>query len=137
MGDVEAVGAADGLGIDLAAADDHDLGRRVHLGVGGGKLQPGAEARREDHALGRQTAMVADDDVGTAGKRLADGGEGLAPHDYRLAHGQAAEALHVGRQAPRQCAARADDAVAGNRGDERDADRHAAGSGDLRRRPRP
>ena len=67
-----------------------------------------------------EVLLPRNDDVVAAIERLADGLVGLAPHDYGFAERQLAEALEVGRHAPRQLAVAADHAVLRNRDDERD-----------------
>lgn len=92
FGDEEAVGEADGLGVDLSAADDEDFvgvgaAEGYGVGEGGGCLDAGS----------CPAGVAGDDDVAPAGEGA--GGEGFkcAPaHDYGVAEGELLEAAEVG-----------------------------------------
>ena len=59
----------------------------------------------------------------TARQGLADGLEGLATHDHRLAHGQVAKVAHVAAQLPQQAIVAADYPIARHRNHENERNR--------------
>ncbi len=95
LGDGEAVGAPDGLGVDFPAARDHDRVRPHSVGALGGQLERGLERVRNERAGGREGHVAGDDDGLASGQRPADRFEGLPPHDQRFAYRQRLEALEV------------------------------------------
>jgi hypothetical protein len=103
------------LAVDLAAPDDEDLvtrpGQRQRLGQRVG----GLDVRVVPVRLAR------DDDRAATGQHAPDRLEGLAAHDHGVAHGGVLEVLEVLGEVPRHPAAAADDAVAAEGGEERDA----------------
>jgi hypothetical protein len=97
----------------LAAADKHLIS---------------AAARKEgifkgfcdDAPLCLESGLPAEDNVGAAGERPADGLKGLSPHDHRMPQGKLPETAPVGRNIPRDGASPADHPVirhGGNYGD--------------------
>jgi hypothetical protein len=131
LGDVEPSGARDRLRVDFAAARDDDLvdarGARLRLG----EAQRRVDVARDFDAFGRIGFIARDDDEFAPRQRPADRLKGLAADDQRLAHRQRLEALEIARKPPRQGVARADDAVARHRSDQREARRAQTATGAL------
>ena len=105
---------------DLRAADDRDLVDTACRGAHARNVQRLRDASRTLDTGNIEIRTARDDDVVAAIERLADRVECLATHDHRLAHGEAAEDLQVGRHAPWDCAVATDDAVLGDGNDEGD-----------------
>src|SRR5690554_6277115 len=115
--DVEAVGAGDGLGVDLASADDRNLVGPGARRLGAGEIERCIEVRRKVDGPTADIAQAGDDNVEAIRQWLADRLERTAPHDDRLAERQPPETLEIRREPPRHLSVAANDTVAGDRGD--------------------
>ncbi len=114
-GQVEPVGPRQRQAVDLGAAGDERL-------VVARRRRPLERLREIGAALGaggRERRGARQDQDRAAGERPADRLPGLAADDQVVAHGQPPEAPQVRRQLPGQIAGPADDAVVGDRGDDR------------------
>src|SRR5208282_3337640 len=81
----------------------------------------GIERWRELDVRYQRATAAGDDEVLPPGKRLAQRFPGTPSHDHRVPGRQGAKPTHILRQAPRQAVLDADDAIARDRGDDRDS----------------
>ena len=117
-GQFHAGGQRQRLGVDLAAADDHDTlvaitGRQGLVQVAG-----------QHHALGQFRPTSADDDIETAGQWPPDRFEGASPHHHRVPEGDRLEMLQVSGQVPGHGTSLANGAATGHGGNQNDVAGH-------------
>ena len=118
FGEAETRRAADRLGVDLPAAGDEISSvpaarAAASASASASSTSPATDTPCAVNARSRVTTTIVRP---TAGRRST---HRSAPHDERLAHRRRLEMLEIARQAPRQCAARANDTVARHRRDQR------------------
>ncbi|MCY1408822.1 hypothetical protein D9M71_241520 [compost metagenome] len=116
-GQVEALRNRLCLGIQLRAADQHQLVHTLFPRPGVGALQGGLQRGKHLGAFQGEARLAADHQVEPAGQRAAQRVPGLAAHDDRLAEGHGLEVLEVRRQVPGHAVVDADHAVFREGGD--------------------
>lgn len=117
VGEFQAVGQGDGLGVDLCSADDECLGLAGFAGHVEGSLERRGVFGALGLEFGGEGGVAGDDDVTAAGQGpLGEGVEGLAPHDYGVSGGEGLEALKVGGDVEGEVAAAPDGEVASDGG---------------------
>ncbi|MCY1356125.1 hypothetical protein D9M69_425670 [compost metagenome] len=134
-GEVEAVGPGKALGIELGAADQHQLRSACVARPGVGALDGSFQAGEDFRAFQHQSFLATDHQVEPARQRAAKGVPGLAPHDDRLAEGHGLEVLEVRRQVPGQLVVAADHAVLREGGDQAEGQGLVHGGEDTGCRP--
>lgn len=112
-GELEAVGAADGLAVDFGTADDEYL-------VGGGNKGDGfVDGVNDFGARGLEVGAAGHDDVAAARKcAFGERFEGLAAHDNGVAHGEGLEVAQVVADVESEAALAADGAVEADGGNQ-------------------
>lgn len=114
-GQVQPVGAGQGLAVDFTAADDEDFVDPVFFGDFGGLVDGLVDGFDEDGAFTGGFA-AADHDMGAARQGFAaQRVPGLAAHDHRLAHGGALEMFEILGNVPRDFVVFPDHMVPGHR----------------------
>ena len=92
----EAVGRGEGLGVDLAAADDEAAGFRGIRGPQSGRSGRISRFKgRNGHNPFRSVKTAGNDDIRAFREWTADGFEGLSSHDHGTARSRALEELQV------------------------------------------
>ena len=104
--EAEAIGHGEELAVDLAAADDEGLVR------GAANLKRLVHAAHHEAAGTLKVGLSGEDNVEAVGQgALGQGVERATAHEDGMAHGEASEMLHIGRQMPRQGVAQSDGIV--------------------------
>jgi hypothetical protein len=113
--EAEAIGHGEELAVDLASADDEGL---VH---GAADLERLVHAVHHEAAGALKVGLSGEDNVAAVGQgALGQGVERATAHEDGVAHGEASEMLHIGRQMPRHGVAQSDGVVLVKSGNESD-----------------
>ena len=111
----KAIGHGEELAVDLAPPDDEDLASHA------ADLKRLVHAAHHEAAGALKVGLSGEDNVAAVGQgALGQGVERATAHEDGMAHGEASEMLHIGRQMPRHSVTQADGTVLVKGGNESD-----------------